>query len=190
AGPAVAGNGGGNNRLPPPFNFGGNPGGDDGDDSDSSSDSDGPDWKPREAVRREARRRRMTPDQTMDLNVMGRAIGEGLQTFGKNHVEPPPIFEAKKYENVKLRLISCEDFFNCNPREWVKQKHMILYAISRTKGEKMAHFTSWYRLSMTGEEGYQRETGLLYWERFRQEIISRYANTAEEREALQAMEAL
>ena len=132
----------------------------------------------------------MTPDQTMDLNVMGRAIGEGLQTFGKNHAEPPPIFEAKKYENVKLWLISCEDFFNRNPRQWVKQKHMILYAISRTKGEKMAHFTSWYRLSMTGEEGYKKEAGLLYWERFRQEIISRYANTAEEREALQAMEAL
>src|SRR5437879_7853515 len=80
--------------------------------------------------------------------------------------------------------------FRRNPRQWVKQKHMVLYVISRTKGEKMAHFTSWYCLSMTGEEGYQKEAGLLYWERFRPEIISRYANTAEEREALQAMEAL
>src|SRR5207302_6041734 len=67
AGPARAGNGGGGNkRPPPPFNFGGNPGSDDGDDSDdSSSDSEGPDWKPRETVHREARRRGMTPDQTM-----------------------------------------------------------------------------------------------------------------------------
>jgi len=49
--------------------------------------------------------------------------------------------------------------------------HMILYAMSRTKGEKMAHFTNWYHFSMTGEEGYEKVAGLLYWERFRQEII-------------------
>ena len=59
--------------------------------------------------------------------------------------------------------------------------------MSRTKGEKMAHFTNWYRFSMTGEEGYEKVAGVLYWERFRQEIILKYANKGEDRKTHQKM---
>ena len=107
----------------------------------------------------------------------------------KNYAEPPKFFEAEPHENVKLWLLSCEDFFHHNPQQWVEQKHRILYTMNRTKGKKIAHFTNWYRLSMTSEEGYQKEAGLLYWERFCQEIISKYANKSEDRQALQAMNA-
>src|SRR5207302_5661796 len=48
-------------------------------------------------------------------------------------------------------------------------------------------FTTWYRLSMTGTLNYDRVEGLEYWERFRQEIIKRYANKEEERKALASM---
>ena len=66
--------------------------------------------------------------------------------------------------------------------------HRIVFALGKTKGNKIAPFSEKYRKVMGGLGGYTRDPSYSTWERFRQEITKRYIGIEEERRALAEMD--
>jgi hypothetical protein len=85
-------------------------------------------------------------------------------------------------------LTACEDYFDRNPTQWKNHSHRIVFALNKTKGNKVAPFSEKYRKVMGGIGGFTRDPDYSTWERFRQEIIKRYIGIEEERRALAEMD--
>ena len=101
--------------------------------------------------------------------------------------EPPYFFQGKDNQDVRNWLTACEDYFDRNPTQWDNHAHRIVYALGKTKGNKIAHFSEKYRKVMGGLGGYTRDPSSLTWERFRQEITKRYIGIEDARRALEEM---
>jgi len=176
--PPRGGNGG---RMPPP------PGGNRGDPDPSDHDSDG-------KYRREIRkgkwpRRPATPeddDPRLDklVKVLSMALGESK----RKPEDPPFVYKHLDYQDVKVWLLACEDYFARNPTDWMKEEDKIIYAICRMEGKEVAPFALAYRKQMTGELGFQKQEGYEYWHIFKAQVILRFTVSHEAERALRRME--
>jgi len=106
----------------------------------------------------------------------------------KNTPEPPYFFQGEDNQDVRNWLTECEDYFDRNPTQWENHSHRIVFALGKTKGNKVAPFSEKYRKVMGGLRGYTQDPSYSTWERFRQEIIKRYIGIEEERRALDEMD--
>jgi hypothetical protein len=106
----------------------------------------------------------------------------------KNIAEPPYTFQEEDNQDVRNWLTACEDYFDRNPSQWEDHSHRIVFALNKTKGNKVAPFSEKYRKVMGGIGGFTRDPDYSTWERFRQEIIKRYIGIEEERRALEEMD--
>jgi hypothetical protein len=106
----------------------------------------------------------------------------------KNAAEPPYTFQGDDNQDVRNWLTACEDYFDRNPTQWEIHSHRIIFALNKTRGNKVAPFAEKYRKVMGGLGGFTRDPDYSTWERFRQEIIKRYIGIEEERRALEEMD--
>jgi len=110
------------------------------------------------------------------------------QRLTKNTAETPYFFQGGDYQDVRNWLTACEDYFDPNPTQWENHSHRIVFALGKTKGNKVAPFSERYRKVMGGSGGYTHSPSYSTWERFRQEIIKPYIGIEEERRALEEMD--
>ena len=101
--------------------------------------------------------------------------------------ESPYFFPGEDNQDVRNWLTACEDYFDRNPTQWENHTHRIVFALGKTKGNKIAPFSQKYRKVMSGLDGCTRDPSYSTWERFRQEITKRYIGIEEERRALGEM---
>jgi len=106
----------------------------------------------------------------------------------KNAAESPYFFQGDDNQDVTNWLTACEDYFDRNPYQWENHSHRIVFALGKTKGNKVAPFVEKYRKVIGGIGGFTRDPDYATWERFRQEIIKRYIGIEEERRALDKMD--
>ena len=102
--------------------------------------------------------------------------------------EPPYFFQGEDNQDVRNWLTACEDYFDRNPTKWENHTHRIVFALGKTKGNKIAPFSEKYRKVMGGLGGYTRDPSYSTWERFRQEITKRYIGIEEKPRALAEMD--
>ena len=102
--------------------------------------------------------------------------------------EPPYFFQGEDNQDVRNWLTACEDYFDRNATQWENHTHRIVFALGKTKGNKIAPFSEKYRKVIGGLGGYTRDPSYSTWERFRQEITKRYIGIEEERRALAEMD--
>ena len=120
----------------------------------------------------------MSPRTQAFISYLERIGPSGRQV--KNIAEPPYIFQGDDNQNVRNWLTVCEDYFDRNPTQWENHTHRIVFALNKTKGNKVAPFSEKYRKVMGGIGGFTRDPDYSTWERFRQEIIKRYIGIEEE----------
>ena len=101
--------------------------------------------------------------------------------------ESPYFFQREDSQDVRNWLTACEDYFDRNPTQWENHPRRIVFALGKTKGNKIAPLGGKYRKVMGGLGGYTRDPSYSTWERFRQEITKRYIGIEEERRALEKM---
>jgi len=106
------------------------------------------------------------------------------QRLTKNTAECPYFFQGEDNQDVRNWLTVCEDYFDRNPTQWVNHSYRIVFALGKTKGNKVAPFWEKYRKVIGGLGSYTQDPSYSTWERFRQEIIKRYISWEEERRAL------
>lgn len=176
---------------PPPSNVGGDP---DPDPSDHDDDDDekGDNGRGRKGGRPDRNARK--PSIPRDTSPRTRGILECLRQLStpmrsvKNGAKPPYLFQGDDNQDVRNWLTACEDYFDRNPHQWENHSHRIVFALGKTKGNKVAPFAEKYRKVMGGIGGFTRDPDYSTWERFRQEIIKRYVGIEEERRALDEMD--
>jgi len=98
----------------------------------------------------------------------------------KNTVEPHYSFPGEDNTDVRKWLTLCKEYFDRNPTQWEYHAHCILFALGKTKGNKVAHFSQKYRKVMRGLSGYTQDARYSTWQHFRQEIIKRNISIEEE----------
>ena len=106
----------------------------------------------------------------------------------KNTAEPTDFFQGEDNQDVRNWLTACEDYFDRNPPQWENHSHRIVFALGKTKGNKVAPFSEKYWKVMRGFAGYTQDPSYSMWERFRQEIIKWYIGIEEEQRALEEMD--
>jgi len=169
---------------PQPSNIGGDPDPDPSDNYDEDNKG-GDDGRGRRGGR--AERNAQRPCVPRDTSPGTRGILEFLQQLStlnrsiKNAAEPPCFFQGDDNQDVTNWLTACEDYFDRNPYQWENHCHRIVFALRKTKGNKVAPFTEKYRKVMRGIGGFTTDPDYATWERFRQEIIKRYIGIEEER---------
>jgi len=99
----------------------------------------------------------------------------------KNTSEPPYFFQGEDNQDVRNWLTACEDYFDRNPTQWENHSYRIVFALGKTKGNRVAPFSEKYRKVMGGLGGYTQDPSYSRWERFRQENIKRYIGIEEKR---------
>jgi len=109
---------------------------------------------------------------------------------GSKHkpADPPFVYKHLDYQDVKVWLLACEDYFARNPTYWMKEEDKIIYAIGRMEGKEVAPFALAYRKQMTGELGFQKQEGYEYWHIFKAQVILRFTVSHEAERALRRME--
>jgi len=55
--------------------------------------------------------------------------------------EPPAMFRNEKYQDIRMWLLTCTDYFGRNRWQGESEAQRIRYAISRTAGKEGAPFT-------------------------------------------------
>ena len=136
---------------PPPSNIGGDPDPDPSDDDDND-DKGGDDGRGRRGGRPERNARR--PSVPRDTSPCTRGILEFLQQLStpnrsiKNAAEPPYFFQGDDNQDVRNWLTACEDYFDRNPYQWENHSHRIVFALGKTKGNKVAPSAEKYRKVM------------------------------------------
>jgi len=139
-------------RMPPPL------GGNGGDPDPSDHDSDG---ENRREIRKGKRQRRPTTPEDDDpqlaklVKVMSMVLGGSK----RKPADPPFVYKHLDYQDVKVWLLACEDYFARNPTDWMNEEDKIIYAIGRMEGKEVAPFALAYRKQMTGELGFQKQEG-------------------------------
>ena len=140
---------GGNNQQPPPLpsNIDGNPDPDPS-DHDNDDDKNGDDGRGRRGGRPE--RNAQKPSIPRDTSPRTRGILQYLQQLGtpmrsvKNAAEPPYLFQRDDNQDVRNWLTACEDYFDHNPQQWENHANRIVFALGKTKGNKVAPFAEKY----------------------------------------------
>jgi len=139
--------GGNGARMPPP------PGGNGGDPDPSDHDLDGDDRRKdhrRMVPKSPNQSERDDPQQTKLVKIMSMALGGSKP----KPADPPFIYKHLDYQDVKIWLLACKDYFARNPTYWMKEEDRIRYAIGRMEGKEVAPFALAYRKQMTGELGF------------------------------------
>ena len=54
--------------------------------------------------------------------------------------EPPYFFQGEDNQDVRKWLTACENYFDRNPTQWENHTHRIVFALGKTKGNKIAPF--------------------------------------------------
>jgi len=72
-------------------------------------------------------------------------------------VEPPYFFQGEDNQEVRNGLTACEDYFDRNPTQWENISHRMVFALGKTKGNKVATFSEKYRKPMGGFGGYTQD---------------------------------
>jgi len=106
----------------------------------------------------------------------------------KTAAEPLYFFQGDDNQDVRNWLTASEDDFDRNPYQWENHSHCIVFALGKTKENKVAPFAEKYRKVMGGIGGFTRDPDYATWERFRQAIIKRYIGIEDERRALDKMD--
>jgi len=148
----------GENNLPPPppGNTGGDP--DPDNDDDDNNHKDGGDGKGRRGGRPKCHAQK--PSLSRDASPCTCAMLQLVQSVSisqrptKDSAEPAYIFQAEDNYHVRNWLTACEDYFNCNPTQCENHSHRIVFALGKTKGNKVAPFLEKYRKVMWGLGGY------------------------------------
>jgi len=176
--PPMGGNGG---RIPPP------PGGNRRDPDPSDHDSDG---ENRREMRKVKRHRRPTTPEEDDpqLAKLVKVISMALGGSKRKPADPTFIYKHLDYQDVKVWLLACEDYFARNATYWMKEEDKIIYAIGRMEGKEVAPFALAYRKQMTGELGFQKQEGYEYWHIFKAQVILGFTVSHEAERALRRME--
>jgi len=136
---------------PPPSNIGGDPDPDPSDDDDND-DKEGDDGRGRRGGRPECNARR--PSIPRDTSPRTRGILEFLQQLStptrlvKNAAERHYFFQGDDNQDVRNWLTACEDYFDRNPYQWENHSHRIVFALGKTKGNKVAPSAEKYRKVM------------------------------------------
>ena len=73
-------------------------------------------------------------------------------------------------------------------KQWENHSHRIVFALGKTKGNKVAPCAEKYRKVIGGIGGFTRDPDYATWERFPQEVIKRYIGIEEDRRALDEMD--
>lgn len=102
-------------------------------------------------------------------------------------VEPPPVFKNEGYQDIRIWLVACTDFFNANPWLWGNNGKRVCYALSKMDGPAVAPFTLTYRKKMTSTLGFVKEEGYKFWHTFADQAISQFGPTHEVEKALRKM---
>ena len=167
--------------MPPP------PGGNGRDPDPSDDNSDG---ENRHEIRTGKRHRSPTTPEDDDpqlaklVKVMSMALGGSK----RKPADPPFIYKHLDYQDVKVWLLACEDYFARNPTYWMKEEDKTIYAIGRIEGKEVAPFALAYRKQMTGELGFQKQEGYEYWHIVKTQVILRFTVSHEAERALRRME--
>jgi len=176
--PPRRGNGG---RMPPP------PGGNGGDPDPSDYDSDGE--KCRAIPKGKGHRRPTTPeDDDPQLAKLVKVLGMVLGGSKRKPADPLFVYKHLDYQDVKVWLLACEDYFARNPTYWMKEDDKIIYAIGKMEGKEVAPFALAYRKQMTGELGLQKQEGYEYWHIFKAHVILRFTVSQEAERVVRRME--
>jgi len=96
-------------------------------------------------------------------------------------VEPPYCIQGEDNQDVRTWLTACENYFDRNSTQWENHSHRMVFALGKTKGNKIAPFSEKYWKVMGGLKGYTQDPSYSTWERFWQEIIKRHIGIEEER---------
>ena len=64
--------------------------------------------------------------------------------------EPSYFFHGEDNQDVRNWLTACEDYFDRNPTQWQNHTHRIIFALGKTKGNKIASFSEKYRKVIGG----------------------------------------
>jgi len=135
-----------------------------------------------------------TPSLPRDASPRTRAMLEFMQSLStsqrptKNTAEPPYVFHGEDDQDVRNWLPACKDYFERNPTQWVKHSDRIVFALRKTKGNKVAPVSEKYRKVRGGLGGYNQDPSYSTWEGFRPEIIRWYIGIEDERRALEEMD--
>ena len=78
----------------------------------------------------------------------------------KNTVEPPYFFKEEDNQDVRNWVTAGEDYFDSNPTQSENHSHRIVFALGKTKGNKVAPFSEKYRKVMGGLAGYTQDTSI------------------------------
>jgi hypothetical protein len=106
----------------------------------------------------------------------------------KRAAEPPGKFENKPTEDIRVWILSCEDYFDRNSYQWEKEEDRIKFALGKMTGEEVAPFAITYRKKMTGEFGYPKHEGYGFWITFCSEVRERFSVLHRAQKALADME--
>jgi len=173
--------GGKRGRMPLPQ------GGNSGDPDPSDHDSDGENR--REIYKGKRHRRPATPeDDDPPLAKLVKVMSMALGGSKRKPAEPPFIYKHLHYQDVKVWLLACEDYFARNPTYWMKEKDKIIYTIGRMEEKEVAPFALAYRKQMTGELGFQKQEGYEYWHIFKAQVILQFTVFHEAERAPRRME--
>ena len=82
----------------------------------------------------------------------------------KNAPEPPCFFQGDDKHDVRNWLTACEYYFDRNPYQWENHSHRIVFALGKTKGNKVAPCAQKYRKVMGGIGGFTRDHHDATWE--------------------------
>ena len=196
--------GGGSGRKKPPLKMrgaaGGAPGG--GDDDGEDDDNEGSHRGGRRPEGPRQRKNPPLPDDNDDedddnshtpdpeLEKFARAMAKALGKTTRVSAEPSVVFRNERYQDIRLWLISCTDFFDRNKWQWTNESHRVCYALSKMDGPEVTPFALTYRQKMIGELGFVKEESYRFWHTFAEQAILHFGPTHEAEKALRKMNAV
>jgi len=148
--PEASGAGGG--KSPPPrHGAAAAPGGGGGGDPDDNGEGSGRKPDERRKGRRDERPAPQPEEDDYDaenheqFNLFSKVMANALGQRTRVPAEPPAMLRNEKHQDIRMRLMTCTDYFGRNSWQWEDEAQQIRYAISRMDGKEVAPFALTYR---------------------------------------------
>ena len=124
------------------------------------------------------------PNAEQWAEVLGRTMARG----SRRQAQPPPKFENKATQDVRVWTMTCEDFFERNAWQWEEEEERIKYALSMMDGNAVTPFAITYRKKMTGEFGFPKHDGYDLSINFKAQLHDKFSIMHRAQRALRDME--
>ena len=106
------------------------------------------------------------PPEPLNTEQWAEVLGRTMVRGSSRQAQPQLKFEINPTQDLRVWIMTCEDFFERNAWQWEEVEERIKYPMSMMGGNTVTPFAITYRKKMTGDFGFPILEGYDLWINF------------------------